>query len=435
MKHSRLVSIDISDSSIKILELDKQKCVLAYASGALKEGVVNKGLIVDQDEFRIRLHEVLRSALPQAIDPVADTVRSVICLPESMLYTHYTDIPTSVRENEVREFVLDDAQKSIPYDLKQMYADFHVHKRNGVRSATFVCALKTNLDNYVDALTKAEARPAFISSELLALGRGVKNNIHESFAIIDIGGQLTTIGLFGNDAIPYVSIQTPIAGKYFTDTLMERLSLSEEEAHRVKREADMGEVDNNGKVTEVLGECIRSIIGEFNDAHAFYTKKTGDVIGHIALAGGSALIPNIAEFIHKETGIQTEIGMPFGNVTNPEIFGKETPRVLFSTVIGLASLAESDVRTHINLLTQYEFKDTNVRTPRSLDDIRLAFTRFTLRLKERVAKMKRVGVGPDGGMPSRRSVVGDSRRTPLLVGIFFLASCVFFSLVVIKYVI
>ncbi len=431
MKHTNYVAIDISDSSVKILQLDSENTIVAYGSEAIPAGVVVEGQIVDITVFSEILNRVMSTTRPEVLSTDDEMLRAIVCLPESKIFTHYVQIPDTVHHNELKAYIVEDARKTIPFDLGEMYWDYHVVTKDGKLGATFLSAQKKDLDNYVETLTRAKVRPAFVGSELFSLGRALLPTSlgGESYMIIDIGGRSTTIGIFSDDAIANMSVRVPLAGQYFTKKIMDALHVSQEEAQSMKSMYGVNPEHDATGVPPVLRACIQEIAVEINEAKTYFEKKTGNVIQHVILAGGSSLMDHIDTYMQEVIGIETKQADPLNKIKNAEVFGKETPGLLFSTVIGLALLGSNMSLPHINLLTQYQYKDnhmkarfTRMRDIRSKEDIQFVLKRFMHRVRKYAEGRKFFA----GNMPRINP------RT-LFILIFFMFSIGFLGWVIIKY--
>lgn len=429
MKHTSYVGIDISDSSVKVLQLSGDRTVVAYGNAPLLPDVVVNGRIVDIETFSSIISKVFDTTHPNSIDREDGVIRAIVCLPESKLFSHFVKIPSTVSEADIKSYVLDDARKTIPFDFDLLYSDYHLTQDH--RAAVVICAQKKDVDNYVEALTHARIRPVFVGSELFSLGRAVlpSDMGKKGHMIIDIGGRSSTIGVFHRDAIANLSVRTPIAGQYFTRKVSEQLGVSLEEAEKLKSMHGVDPANDQTGVPDTLRACLSELVEEIREARIFSEEKIGVPIGQIYLAGGSSLMPGLASHIEKETRIPTQIADPLKKIVNAEVIERDTPGVFFGTVVGLAILGSNMNMPHINLLTLYRYKDRDIRSKltrlqdiRSIEDIEFVLARFARRMSTRFEGWNR-GV--------RRELKFNPRA--ILTVIFFVASLAFLSVVLVKY--
>lgn len=360
MRHLNLIAVDVSESSIKILQLNRDNSIKAYGRASLQKGVLEKGRIIDIDTFSATLDQILKSTKPHVLADENSILRAFLCLPEAKLFSHHCVVPETVKDTDVEAYVYAEAAKIIPFDLDTLYSNHHLVEEGGVRNATFLGIEKPFLDNYVKAFVRSNVRPAFVGGELFALGSALLPNeiVKEDCIILDIGARSATIGMFGTDAVPNDSIVFPFGGEYLTNCLVERLSVTKDEAETLKRVNGVNAEYEETGVPAILRECLTVITDKLVEAKAYFEAKTGNPVKHIIIAGGSALLPKIETFITEKTGIETTIANPLFKIKGGDLLeSDETPNVLFANVVGLALAASNSDFSHINLLTQYDQDD------------------------------------------------------------------------------
>jgi type IV pilus assembly protein PilM len=368
MRHLNLIAVDVSESSIKVLQLNDDKSIKAYGNAPLERGVVEKGHIIDVETFSAVLNQILKHTKPNILADENSIQRAFLCLPESKLYSHHCVIPDSIKREDIESYLYAEASKIIPFELTSLYSNHHVAEENGVRNATFIGVEKSFLDNYVKAFVHSNVRPAFIGGELFALGNALLPNpvVDEDCIILDIGVRSATIGMFSTDAVPNDSILFPFGGEYFTNYLAERLDITFDEAETLKRLNGVNPAYEETGVPIILRQCLSVVTDKLNEAKMYFEAKTGSPVKHIIIAGGSALLPHIDTFITEKTGIQSTVANPLFKINGHDLLVKdETPNVLFANVVGLALAASNSDFAHINLLTQYD-KDEEVTNNESL---------------------------------------------------------------------
>ena len=79
LRESNLVGIDISESSLKVLQLNDAQDIVAYGTKELQEGVVSLGRIIDADAFASALNDVLTSTKPTVLDGKTQKLKAVVC--------------------------------------------------------------------------------------------------------------------------------------------------------------------------------------------------------------------------------------------------------------------------------------------------------------------------------------------------------------------
>lgn len=430
MRQLSLIGIDISESSIKVLQLDGDGNIVAFGTKALAEGIVHDGLILDTEAFSVTLGEVLKNTKPVALSSSNALLRAVVCLPESKLFTYYAMLPLEVKKSDIEAYIFEDAKKIIPFDLAEMYSDYHSVEKDGVCHVTFVGAPKKNVDSYVSALTKANVKPALIGSELFSLGYALlpKTEFAHDYMIIDMGAHTANIGIFSMDAIANISVTVQIGGAQITQAIVEALGISPQVAE--ERKHTEGLIDNGtGTVAPIVQRSVDELVEHINKTRSYFETKSGRKVGEILLAGGSALLPGLADYLTKTLGVTTKVAQPFAHIHNKDVLDKNIPEIFFGNVVGLALLSKDQQISKINLLTQYRYSNDQVDKERlslaeirSLGDMQYVLYSF---LKSVLSGFKRIA--------TVLSIHSKLNMPLVATGFFLLCTLIFLGWVVITY--
>ena len=364
LRESNLVGIDISESSIKVLQLNDAQDIVAYGTKELQEGVVSLGRIIDADAFASALNDVLTSTKPTVLDGKTQKLKAVVCLPESRLFTHYMTIPSELKRVEIAPWIEAEASKIIPIEMDDLYFDHHIVEKGGIRKATFVGVQKSDLDAYMTAFARANVTPAFLIGELFSLGYAVlpEGRFEDDYIIVDIGAHSTTIGIFGEDRFANASIVIPQGGEDITTSVAKELECTQDEAEKKKRAKGVGSLDDTPDSVETIVRMhVDQIIHHIEESRLFFEEKTQDRIEHVILAGGSALLPSLVPYLQAHLRTDVSLAEPLSKVHHTELLDTATPGILFSNVIGLARYALNADRSQLNLLTQYRFQESDTK--------------------------------------------------------------------------
>lgn len=377
MRRLSLVGVDVSDSSIKVLQLSRENSVLAYGSGKLDAGVIQDGRIVNKEAFSEKLKEILQNTKPNVLYSEESLLRAVLCLPESNLYTHYLTLPQDIKKNDIRAYIEEDAKKIIPFELDDLYWDFSLVGYKGEQGAVFAGVTKANLDSYVEAFTLAEVKPARIVGELFSLGKALLPlgalAEEEGHMIVDIGAHTTNIGVFNGSDMALISVTVPMGGDKFTEVLSEKLGISKEKAEELKKDIGLktSSKESEAQIGDILKECMQEVIDSILETKSFFEAKASKRINHLTLAGGSALLLGIAPFLKEKTQMEVHIADPLSSITNKDAIDTAIPGIFFANVVGLALQSAELHESDINLLTQYRYnEDTTDKERLSFRDIR-----------------------------------------------------------------
>lgn len=351
-KKSTAVGIDISDYSIEILQLNRNREVLFYNRMILEDNIVLDGRILNKEV----LVERLRTVLVGAPDHFP---RAVLSLPESKAFVHFFTVPLGIREHELEKEIYDRALKIIPLDQKILCWDYFVTQSKLEQRVLFVGTDKEILGEYLEVMRLADINLTVVEIESCALARALLGSPHDNTnsLIIDIGARTTNISIFDERNILQLSITVPVAGQHFTKAISEDLKISIQEAERLKKILGFDGAKKDNRIIEILDDKFADVIKEVNELISYYEGKRGGKIGEIIIAGGSALLPQIKEFVGLKVGRRVTIGDPFKKVRKYEQLEMQGGAILYTNVIGLAIRGISNLTKGINLLRGLDNKN------------------------------------------------------------------------------
>ncbi len=257
--------------------------------------------------------------------------------------------------------------KTIPWRLEEVYAD----KINNLQ----IAAPKEIVGQYIEVIKLAGLELVAVDIESISLSRALISKKPEmkdgaSIIIIDIGARTTNLSIFSDGGVLQNSITVPIAGDNFTRAIGDKLKIKTEEAEMLKRKFGFDASDSDNKILSILQSSFQPIVKELKEAINYYENNRGEKIEEIILAGGSAFLPKIDEYLAVNLERKVTIGNPleqisarggsaFGGKGGHLTDGKYLP-ILFANVIGLALRGKGgDISKGINLLPR---EHENTRT-------------------------------------------------------------------------
>ncbi|AUX88411.1 pilus assembly protein PilM [Acinetobacter sp. ACNIH1] len=308
-----LIGVDISSTSVKVLELSVKNgryWVESYALVPLPESSVVEKNILNP--------EAVGDALGRAIN-LANTQssQSAFAIPTSMVITKIIEMDADMSDDEREIQIREDAEQYIPFPLDEASLDFEVlPDRLTNPNRVNVLLVATRIEN-VEARSKvlqiANLNPKIADVESFALENAFKVFSDtlpmgvNTVGILDIGHSMTTLSVMQNNKIIYTREQV-FGGKQLTQEIQNRYGLSFEEAGRAKKTRALPD-DYDIEVLEpfldaVVQQAARSL-------QFFFSSSQFNEIDHILLAGGNANIPGLAKLLQQKLGYRVTIANPF----------------------------------------------------------------------------------------------------------------------------
>lgn len=345
-KANTLLGIDISSTSVKLLELSRSGSrykVEAYAVEPLPSNAVVEKNIADLEGVGQALSRLLAKA-KTGVKTVAVAVAG------SAVITKTIEMEAGLSDDELENQLKIEADQYIPYPLEEVAIDFEVQGPSA-RSADRVDVLlaacrKENVEVREAALALAGLTVKVVDVEAYALERAYgllaaqlgSGHDELTVALVDIGATMTTLSVLHNGKTIY-SREQLFGGKQLTEEIQRRYGLSVEEAGLAKKQGGLPD-DYESEVLQpfkdaVVQQVSRSLqfffaAGQFND------------VDYILLAGGTASIPDLDRLIQQKIGTPTMVANPFADMAlsgkvNAGALASDAPALMIACGLAMRS--------------------------------------------------------------------------------------------------
>lgn len=343
-KANTLLGIDISSTSVKLLELSRsggRYKVEAYAVEPLPPNAVVEKNIVELEGVGQALSRVLVKAK-------TNLKSAVVAVAGSAVITKTIEMEAGLSEDELELKI--EADQYIPYPLEEVAIDFEVQglsARNPERVDVLLAACrKENVEVREAALALAGLTAKVVDVEAYALERSYAllssqlgaDTDQLTVAVVDIGATMTTLSVLHNGRTIYTREQL-FGGRQLTEEIQRRYGLSVEEAGLAKKQGGLPD-DYDSEVLRpfkdaVVQQVSRSLqfffaAGQFND------------VDYIVLAGGTASIQDLDRLIQQKIGTPTLVANPFADMAlngkvNAGALASDAPALMIACGLALRS--------------------------------------------------------------------------------------------------
>lgn len=319
-KHPPMIGLDISSSSVKLVELSQSKngemVLERFAMESFEKGWITDGQIEKFDEVADAVRRcVARSGVR--------TRDAVLAMPQSAVITKRIMLPAGLREEELEIQVEAEANQYIPFSLDEVSLDFCVIGPSPTSVGDVeVLIAASRKDRVQDRQGLAEAaglHPVVLDIEShasrLAMGRLIGNLPNEGkdalVALFEIGADTTSLKVLRDDEMLYDRDQA-FGGSQLTQLISRQYGFSFEEAEQKKLANDLPE----DYETAVLNPFVDSLSQEIGRAlQYFFTSTPHHKVHYVMLAGGTATLPGLKERVTELTGFACMVVNPFENMT------------------------------------------------------------------------------------------------------------------------
>lgn len=312
-RSTSLVGLDISSTSVKLLELsihEGRYRVESYGVEPLPANAVVEKNIADVEGVGEAIERLVRRARPNAAG-------AAVAVAGSAVITKTIEMDAGLDDDERETQIRLDADQYIPYPLAEVNLDFEVIGPSPTipnRVSVLLAASRSeNIEQRIDALEIGGLTPRVVDIEAYAIERAfslIVDNLQgspETVAIVDIGHTMTTLNVLRDEQIIYTREQL-FGGKQLTEDIQRRYGLSFEEAARAKKEGSLPD----DYEPEVLLPFMESIVQQITRSlQFFYSSSQYNDVDHILLAGGSASIAGLARLAQEKLGNRVTVANPF----------------------------------------------------------------------------------------------------------------------------
>ncbi len=316
-KNNGLLGIDISSSSIKLLELSKSGSkyrVESYASRPLPDGSVVEKNIANLDavgETMVKLASLVE----------ASTDKAAVAVSGSAVITKSIEMNASMSDTEMETQIALEADQYIPYPLEEVLIDFErqglSEKDPDMVEVLLAACKKENVDARVAALEIGGFHAKVVDIEAYAMERAFALMCEQMdldkeglTAIIDIGATMTTMYIL-RDGISIYNREHVFGGSRLSTDIQARYGLSPADAEAALLNGDLPEVYEE----DVLKPFVREMSEQIGRTlQFFFSSSQYNDVDLLVLAGGTAATSGLAEMVQEDLSTSTVVANPFAKM-------------------------------------------------------------------------------------------------------------------------
>lgn len=348
------IGIDISNEHIIAVELNSVKNqpgviqltrlgITATPENAVRDGeVVDPARVAEKIKQLLNEHDFKSRRVITAVSGQAAIIRPRIKFP-------------AIPIKELKEVVMHDAERYIPFPIQDVYIDFQVTgtvDEEGVSKydVLLVTAQKQLIDTYIETLAMADMQLVAVDVASFAVMRALAEDAEEELlnVLVLIRGETTDLTVIQNGS-PLFARSIPMGSSTFIETIASNMGLELEEAVNIFDRLIIpvvGDEEFSDPMVEQAAEEIRFLLKDltseiqksieyFHQSQQEYTR-----IQQLILSDRGAKIKNLDQYFSHQLGIDVEISNPIKHLSFDEsVFSLEylsENATLFATAIGLA---------------------------------------------------------------------------------------------------
>ena len=315
-----MLGLDISSSSVKLVELSRDKTgnlVLdRCAMEPLEQGWIRDGNVEKFDEVADAVRRVVKKSGTK-------TKQVAMALPSSAVITKKILLPGGLSDAELEAQVESEANQYIPFSLDEVSLDFCVvgpsTTSSGDVEVLIAASRKEKVQDMQGLAEAAGLKPVVIDVESyasrLATSRLIEHlpqkGLDTLVALFEVGALTTSMQVIKNDEVLYERDQA-FGGAQLTQLIVRQYGFSPEEAETKKRSGDLPE-DYDASVLKPFVESMAQEIGRA--LQFFFTSTPHNRVDYVMVAGGSSALSGLTESVTQQTSFACLQADPFEGMT------------------------------------------------------------------------------------------------------------------------
>ncbi len=346
-----IVGIDIGTSSIKIVQLKKEKerAVLetygALATGPYANLKIGQASHLTEEKTVEMIKDLFKESGAKAKNAAL-----TISLRNTFVTT--IELPASSRDN-LGDIVSLEARRYIPLPMSEIILDwwvipralepvegsedaFSAEKRN-TTEVLLVAIYKDAIENYKNLMAKAGLSIQLFEIEIFSAIRSCISREISPVLLVDLGATVSKMAIADYGVVR--SVHTFDRGSQdLTLALSNSLGIDFSRAEEMKQEIGFSIRPEHKEIMSIIEPIMQYIFAEANRFVADYRRKYGRSVGKVILTGGGSLIKGLPDIAVKSFGVEVSLGDPFSKVEYPAFLQTVIKQAgpTFSTALGVA---------------------------------------------------------------------------------------------------
>ena len=311
-----MLGLDISSSSVKLVELSRDKAGKLVLDHCAIEPL-ERGWIIDGN---VEKFDEVAEAVRRVVQKSGTKTRHVaMALPGSAVITKKIVLPGGMTEADLASQVESEANQYIPFSLDEVSLDFCVVGPSATSAGDvevlIAASRKEKVQDRQGLAEAANLKPMVVDVESyasrLATARLIEHlpnkGLDTLVALFEVGALTTSMQVIKNDEVLYERDQA-FGGAQLTQLIVRQYGFSPEEAESKKRSGDYE--------SGVLKPFVESMAQEIGRAlQFFFTSTPHNKVDYVMLAGGSSALPGLTQSVTEQTTFACVQLDPFDGMT------------------------------------------------------------------------------------------------------------------------
>ena len=339
-----VLGIDISKSSVKLVELCKSGAsyrIASFAIESLPEGAFVEQMIIEEN--------IVTEAIIRAVAKSKTRLKQVaIALSGAAVITKMIHLDGSLSDTELESQITVEADNFIPFDINEVMIDFEVQRKtpSGQSEVLVAVCRSETTDCYESVLGLANLNPKIVDVEIYALERAInflvpaigKDYKKKVLALVDVGAVSTNIYVFHKGEILYTREQA-FGGDQLTEIIKHHCNVEVKEALEIQKGTSASKSVEPAIFNDFCKQCAQQI-GQ--GLQFFYSTSGHDSVDHLVLSGGAAATQGLKAHVEQLLNIKSIVANPFEHMSiarkvNQKLLKANAPALMIACGLAMRS--------------------------------------------------------------------------------------------------
>ena len=348
-KESGFLGIDIGSSSIKMVQLkrEKERAILEtygeLSIAGYANGDIGKSFTVVDTKLSDALADVVREAKV--------TVKSAtVSIPLKNSFLTIMDMPR-LSDQELKNAIPYEARKYVPIPLSEAMIDWWVlppmstesaetsigSRKRDIVNVMLAAVPKEIVEKYETILRRVGIAVSGFEIEVFSLARSALKRDLGSILLIDFGASSIRFVIADGGSVR-AAHNVERGSQEMSLALEQSLGINFERAELLKRDSGIIHRPETEGIASVLEPLVDFFASEGERFLLDWKRRGGRPISKVVLGGGGSLLKGIVDVMIKRYGVEAEIANPFSKVVYPAFLEPSLTDIgaTFTNAIGLA---------------------------------------------------------------------------------------------------
>ncbi len=308
-----VVGIDIGSSSVKLVQLKKQKGVYhleSFGMAPLPSETIVDNTIMDSASIKEAVRSLLESQKIKTKNVVTSMSGNSVIIRKILL--------PKMSEEELESTIQWEAEQYIPFEMSDVNLDFQIlgpsHEDPSQMNILLVAAKKDVVNDLAMIFKELGLNPQVMDVDCFALENNFEHNYEiadeDIVGLINIGANAINVNVIKNRNTVFTR-DIQVGGNMFNEEIQKKMGLSSDDAEKVKLGGMVEDLEED-LLKNVMNEAMTNLCQEVQRSLDFFTATSADErVNKIFITGGVANNPEIITNLEQSLGITVENLNPF----------------------------------------------------------------------------------------------------------------------------